>query len=162
MEYKYPPIYKYLTLILIFFMFLRHYKVVTHEQYLPITIIFVLTVGMLDYVLIHEHPYLTSDANDDNDEIDEIIKSNQPDKSDKKSDKQKANVDEDVEISEDDILDTDVEKSPRVTAMAKKMAQKMAYDKQLMQQQKLQKMQQMYQQYNVDPYNVEELTTHPY
>ncbi len=58
MEYIYPPLYKYLALILIYFLFIRHYKCIDQDSYLLLCVVFVTIAMMMDYYLIDNHPGL--------------------------------------------------------------------------------------------------------
>ena len=61
MNYKYPPIYKYILLLILFTTFLKYYKVITKENYLLVVSIFVYMVFVFDYMLIDNHPNLFDD-----------------------------------------------------------------------------------------------------
>lgn len=58
MNYIYPPIYKYIAFILIFFLFLRYYKVITQQNYLIIALVATIIIILLDYFLIENHTNL--------------------------------------------------------------------------------------------------------
>lgn len=58
MEYKYPPIYKYIILLIIIFMFIKHLKIMINRQNLMITICIVLMMAIFDYILIENHSEL--------------------------------------------------------------------------------------------------------
>lgn len=64
MNYIYCPLYKYIAFTIIFFMFLRYYKVITQPNYLIITLVAVLIFILLDYFLIYNHPNIISQNND--------------------------------------------------------------------------------------------------
>ena len=64
MNYKYPPIYKYILLLILFTTFLKYYKVITKENYLLVVSIFVYMVFVFDYMLIDNHPNLFDDKID--------------------------------------------------------------------------------------------------
>ena len=70
MNYKYPPIYKYILLLILFTTFLKYYKVITKENYLLVVSIFVYMVFVFDYMLIDKHPNLFDDRIDDRIDID--------------------------------------------------------------------------------------------
>jgi ABC-type antimicrobial peptide transport system permease subunit len=61
MEYRFAPIYKYLVLVVIFFLFMSYYKTITNEKYLPIVLIFVIVMFIVDHMSMLNHPHLTSD-----------------------------------------------------------------------------------------------------
>ena len=61
MNYKYPPIYKYILLLILFTTFLKYYKVITKENYLLVVSIFVYMVFIFDYMLVDKHPNLFDD-----------------------------------------------------------------------------------------------------
>lgn len=90
MEYIYPPLYKYLALILIFFMFIRHYKSIDQESYLLLCFVFLVMAVMMDYYLIEYHPNplktqqdesLTDFIIDDSEETPENVKNSENDES---------------------------------------------------------------------------------
>jgi hypothetical protein len=56
MNYKYPPIYKYGLLLLTIYMFLKHQKIMSAEKLLTNSLLITLMLGVLDYILIAEHP----------------------------------------------------------------------------------------------------------
>jgi hypothetical protein len=58
MEYKYPPIFKYIILLLCIFMFIKHLKIMVNHQNLMITISLVIMIMIFDYILIDNHPDL--------------------------------------------------------------------------------------------------------
>lgn len=60
MDYKYPPIYKYIILVILITTFLKYYNVIKKDDYLTISIIFIYMVFIFDYVLIDKHPSLFS------------------------------------------------------------------------------------------------------
>jgi hypothetical protein len=99
MEYKYPPIYKYLAFTIILFLFLNHYRTITKDKYIPIAIIFTLIVIMLDYVIIDKHPVLTAEDNID-ELLDDIIQSEETTK--------KSSRDNDVENDLENDLDSEL------------------------------------------------------
>lgn len=55
MNYIYPPLYKYIAFILIFFLFLGHYKVITQQNYLLVSLMATIIIILLDYFLIENH-----------------------------------------------------------------------------------------------------------
>lgn len=63
MNYKYSPIYKYVSFLLIIYMFFKHQKIMNKEQLLLNSIIITLIICLLDYMLINNHTYLF--ANDE-------------------------------------------------------------------------------------------------
>lgn len=95
MEYRFAPIYKYLVILVIFFLFLSYYKNITSEKYLPIVLIFVLVNYIVDHMTILNHPILTHD-----------IKENIQNKEETSI---KYEDDEDVELIENDEFDDDTE-----------------------------------------------------
>lgn len=66
MNYKYPPIYKYILLLILFTTFLKYYKVITKENYLLVVSIFVYMVFIFDYMIVDKHPNLFDDKIDIN------------------------------------------------------------------------------------------------
>lgn len=77
MEYRYPPLYKYIVFLLILFLFLKHYKYITQDKYLIISILATLLIVLLDYMLIFDHPnILEIKERFDCDDLDDIIEDN--------------------------------------------------------------------------------------
>ncbi len=66
MDYKYPPIYKYIILLILITTFLRYYKVITKENFLLIAGIFTYMVFIFDFILIRNHPALLSENQTEN------------------------------------------------------------------------------------------------
>ncbi len=58
MEYKYPPIFKYIILLICIFMFIKHLKIMVNHQNLMITISVVIMIMIFDYILIDNHTEL--------------------------------------------------------------------------------------------------------
>ena len=74
MEYRYPPLYKYIAFFIILFLFLRHYKQITQDKYLIISILITLLVVLLDYMLIFDHPSILQTKEEfDPDDLDDIL-----------------------------------------------------------------------------------------
>lgn len=61
MEYKYPPIYKYGFLLLTIYMLMKHQKIMTQDKLLTNSIIITVIVGLIDYIIINNHPFLFAD-----------------------------------------------------------------------------------------------------
>ena len=77
MEYRYPPLYKYIILLLIIFLFLIYYKCIDQNNYLYIAIFFTLVVILLDYMLIDNHANIIDSETHtelfDQNDLDEIL-----------------------------------------------------------------------------------------
>jgi hypothetical protein len=58
MEYKYPPLFKYIILLICIFMFIYHLKIMVNHQNLMITIPIIVIIAIFDYILIRDHPGL--------------------------------------------------------------------------------------------------------
>ena len=58
MEYKYPPVYKYIILLILITTFLKYYKVITKDNYMVIGVIFTYMSFVFDFILIENHPSL--------------------------------------------------------------------------------------------------------
>lgn len=93
MNYKYPPLYKYLLLLLIIYMFLKYQNCMNDEELLVNSLLIVLFVCILDYILINGQPKLlevnsTIEEDSDEDELfdDEIVEDKKTKKSSKKLD----------------------------------------------------------------------------
>ena len=56
MEYKYPPIFKYIILLICIYMFIEHYNIILNRQNLIITTTIVIMIIVFDYLLIDNHP----------------------------------------------------------------------------------------------------------
>jgi hypothetical protein len=107
MDYKYPPIYKYIILLILITTFLRYYKVITKENFLVIAGIFTYMVFIFDFILIKNHPALLTETQNEN--FGNVIQDNKKviyvKKSKSKSKKNKLKV-----IKEDeDLVDTDLD-----------------------------------------------------
>jgi hypothetical protein len=85
MNYKYPPVYKYIILLVVITSFLRYYKVITKENFLVIAGIFTYMTFVFDYIIIRNHPSLFTE----NIEIEKISKKKNDEKKKKKSKKSK-------------------------------------------------------------------------
>src|SRR5579883_2763464 len=74
MEYKYPPLYKYIAFFIILFLFLRFYKQITPDRYLVISILVTLLIIAIDYMVISNQPPLLSiSENFDQDDLAGIL-----------------------------------------------------------------------------------------
>ena len=62
MEYKYPPIFKYIILLMCIFMFIKHLKIMVNHQNLMITISIVIMIMIFDYILIDNHTELLGNS----------------------------------------------------------------------------------------------------
>lgn len=58
MEYKYPPIYKYIATFVIIFLFLQFYKQIPYDTFLLLTVLITLLFIALDYMMINDSPPL--------------------------------------------------------------------------------------------------------
>lgn len=65
MEYKYPPIFKYIILLMCIFMFIKHLNIMVNHQNLMISISIIIMIMIFDYILIDNHPELLGN-NDSN------------------------------------------------------------------------------------------------
>jgi hypothetical protein len=103
MYYKYPPVYKYIILLILITTFLKYYKVITKENYLLIASIFAYMVFVFDYVLIEEHPNLFEEKMDiDEKTMDKKDKKNKKRK-DKKKECKKIRIINDIKKTEENI-----------------------------------------------------------
>jgi len=89
MDYKYPPIYKYIILLILIASFLRYYKVLTKESFLVIAGIFTYMTFVFDYVLIESHPSLLYDRTDVSPELNRKVIYVKKNKKNKNKDKSK-------------------------------------------------------------------------
>lgn len=71
MEYKYLPLYKYLTFALITFLFLKYENLIDQYLLFQITAVLTFIFIILDMILIKDHPQII-DINDDDDDDDEL------------------------------------------------------------------------------------------
>lgn len=74
MNYIYPPLYKYIAFIIIFFMFMRYYKVITQSNYLIVALVATIILILLDYFLIYNHPNLIATDSDVNSDTEIALK----------------------------------------------------------------------------------------
>lgn len=58
MHYLYPPIYKYILLIIVVFLFFKDQKEENTNKMIENSLFIVAFVIILDYIIIHEHPSL--------------------------------------------------------------------------------------------------------
>ena len=78
MEYKYPPLYKYIAFFIILFLFMRHYKQITSDKYLIVSILITLLLVALDYMIISNSPPLLSmDEPFEDDPLEDILDDSQ-------------------------------------------------------------------------------------
>jgi hypothetical protein len=98
MYYKYPPVYKYIILLILITTFLKYYKVITKENYLLIASIFAYMVFVFDYVLIEEHPNLFDEK-----KIEKKNKKRKDKKKESKKEFKKIKVIDDIKKSEENI-----------------------------------------------------------
>lgn len=98
MQYRYPPLYKYIVLFIMIYMFHRHDKVVQPIKALLNSLMFVFMIIAVDYIMIQNHCNIieTNEGFDDID-MDEIRKL-----------EQELDQDEDLD-DEDDIFDDEDE-----------------------------------------------------
>lgn len=73
MEYLCPPVYKYLALLLILYMFMSNYKSISNDKFLPIALIFVIIFMIFDFVLIEDHPNILLEKKQP---VDELLEEN--------------------------------------------------------------------------------------
>ena len=79
MEYKYPPIFKYIVFFIIVFLFLRYYKQITSDKYMVIAFVITLFIIILDYIIIGNQPSLFETStkseifNNNDNNIDDVI-----------------------------------------------------------------------------------------
>ena len=73
MNYKYPPIYKYILLLLTIYMFLKHQNIMTDEEILTNSVIIVIFTCIFDYVLINGSPKLLDIDNKKDDSLEDEL-----------------------------------------------------------------------------------------
>ncbi len=106
MDYKYPPIYKYIILLILITTFLRYYKVITKENFLILAGIFTYMVFVFDFILIRNHPSLLKESHESQENFGNVEQTNKKviyiKKGKSKKDKKKKIkvVKEDEEINE--------------------------------------------------------------
>jgi len=71
MNYKYPPIYKYVLLFAIVYMFLKYQNIMNTESLVVNTSLIVLFACVLDYILIKDQPKFFGDETKNIDDADE-------------------------------------------------------------------------------------------
>ncbi len=105
MYYKYPPIYKYIIILILITTFLKYYKVLTKESFLVIAIVCTYFIIIFDYILIDMHPSILSEIY-----IKKINKKNNINYRQNKQDKQnkenkETNYNYDNEILDDNLTE---------------------------------------------------------
>ena len=55
-DYRYPPLYKYILFLVVIFMFLTYYKSIPENLYLYVAFFYVFVSISLDSILIENHP----------------------------------------------------------------------------------------------------------
>lgn len=58
MEYKYPPIYKYIIFFIMVFMLIKHQKIMSQDKNLAISFALLVMIIVLDYIIIDKNPPL--------------------------------------------------------------------------------------------------------
>jgi hypothetical protein len=109
MRYLYAPIYKYLALLVIFFLFVNYYKNITNDKFLPIITIFVTVVIIVDHMIIFNHPHITADNKEGFDNLDEDLFK------DIKKKSKYANLEDEEEIDEDLLEEEEEYTMPKKT-----------------------------------------------
>lgn len=66
MQYKYAPIYKYGFLLLTIYTFIKHQKIMTQDKLLLNSVIITIIIGLVDFIIINNHPALFSDEHNEN------------------------------------------------------------------------------------------------
>ena len=104
MEYRYPPLYKYIIIFVIVFLFLRYYNYITPDKYLWIALFVTILIILLDYMIISDHPNVMHNREDELfDELAEILDFNDSDNnSDNNSDKDNSDNDSDSDSDSED------------------------------------------------------------
>jgi hypothetical protein len=102
MEYRCAPIYKFLVMMVIYFLFLSHYKNITSDKYLPIVLIFIGVQYIVDHMLILNYPAITSDKKEQ--VYDEIMEDSIEEMKDVKN---KLEGEDDEDFLDEDELDLD-------------------------------------------------------
>lgn len=74
MNYIFPPLYKYIAFILIFFLFIRYYKVITQQNYLLVALVATVIILLLDYFLIENHVHIINNDLQKNETEDALYK----------------------------------------------------------------------------------------
>lgn len=59
-EYKHQPIYKYITILILFLLFFMHYESVPKQLYIHVSIVLCVFVIVIDYMIIEHHPPIVS------------------------------------------------------------------------------------------------------
>ena len=71
MEYKLPPLYKYIIFSIILYLFLRNYKYISQDKFIIIAVLITLLIILLDYMFIIDHPNILETENFD--DLDDIL-----------------------------------------------------------------------------------------
>lgn len=118
MNYKYPPVYKYIILLILITTFLRYYKTLNKNDFLLIAGIFTYMVFIFDYVLINNHPALLDDKQSEA-ETKKIIYVK---KNNSKKDKKIKVINENKNlVAEDSMTELDLDKSLQETPIDKEL-----------------------------------------
>lgn len=78
MEYKYHPVFKYILLGILVYMFFMHQKSMSQNMMLINSIVITLIIATVDQIIIKDHPLMIYDKKEKfftEDDIDEIIDS---------------------------------------------------------------------------------------
>jgi hypothetical protein len=62
MHYKQPPIYKYGLMLILIYLFIKHQRIIPNDKILKNAVVISLMMIILDYIIIHKHPYPLENA----------------------------------------------------------------------------------------------------
>ena len=72
MEYIYPPVYKYITLFVIIFLFLSFYKNISSDKFLLFAFVITMFIIAIDYIIVYNQPPLSQFKINDEEEGEEV------------------------------------------------------------------------------------------
>lgn len=77
MEYKYAPIYKYVVLFILIYMFMKHQRIIPQNKILLNSLTITIIFAILDYMIIRNHPQLLNTKEnkylDSDEDVDKIM-----------------------------------------------------------------------------------------
>lgn len=112
MEYRFPPLYKYLFLIGLIYLFMLSYKQITPDMFLIFSFLFAIFYILSDFMLIYDHPSIIEikinpkSPDTDDDEPDNLI-----DFSHNKEIFENLNMDQDLEFDDPEGFDDDTDET---------------------------------------------------
>lgn len=98
MKYKYPSIYKYGLLLLIIYMFFKHQNSMSSDKLLTNSIVITIIVGLIDFIIIKNHPNLLETESQQEKEYQKQIERERREKEKREKEKEEETLsDEDID-----------------------------------------------------------------